>query len=93
MSSNSKLYIYSGCNPRCSLVGGPFQLFHRKGYGGLVVYGHLDASSEKFVAAETFGGQLDVYSYSTSGIKYEYSISNGISRGVLSAAFSPASKE
>ncbi|MGB8909056.1 MAG: hypothetical protein WCC84_09940 [Candidatus Cybelea sp.] len=74
-------------------MGGPFQLVHRKGYGGLVVYGHLDASSEKFVAAETFGGQLDVYSYSTSGIKYEYSISNGISRGVLSAAFSPASKE
>jgi hypothetical protein len=82
---SSELYIYSGCNPSCSLVGGPFQLQSRSEFG------HLDASSKHFVAPRPHG--LDVYSYSTSGIKYEYSISNGLTGGVEGAAFSPSSKE
>jgi hypothetical protein len=87
-STPSELYIYSGCNPTCSLVGGPFQL------KGFVVYGHLNANSKLFVAAEAqFAGKgLDVYSYSTSGINYEYSITNGLS-SPQSAAFSPSSIE
>ena len=80
------IYIYSGCNPACTLVGGPFAL-----QGG-ALYGHLDASSKRFVAADLQYRQLDVYSYSTSGITYEYSISNGLS-DVWGAAFSPSSKE
>jgi hypothetical protein len=79
-------YIYSGCNPTCSLVGGPFRV------NG--IYGHLDASSKKFVTEGGKTAGVSVYSYSTSGIKYLYSISNGLqSYGVWSAAFSPASKE
>jgi hypothetical protein len=85
----SSLYIYSGCNPSCKLVRGPFQLH---GFSG---GGHLDASSNQFVAADGQYNQLDIYSYSTSGIKYEYSISNGLppSEFLTGAAFSPASKE
>jgi hypothetical protein len=87
--SPSSLYIYSGCNPSCKLVGGPFQL------QGSSRGGHLDASSKQFVAADSQYDQLDIYSYSTSGIKYEYSINNGLppSATVTGAAFSPSSKE
>jgi hypothetical protein len=82
---HSRLYIYSGCNPGCTLVGGPFRL--KSGFG------HLDASSKKFIGAA--GNQADVYAYSTTGIRYEYSISNGIppSYDVSGVAFSPASQE
>jgi hypothetical protein len=88
--NSAALYIYSGCNPACTLVGGPFKLLAHYSY-----YGHLDARSKRFVAANYQKAQLDVYSYSTSGIKYEYSINNGLSRpdGVVGAAFSPPSKE
>lgn len=90
------LYTYSGCNPVCTLVGGPFQL--RK-HGNPYTYGHLDGSSKHFVVATVFAvgsmrlPQLDVYSYNTIGIRYEYSISNGITSGANGAAFSPSSKE
>ena len=90
------LYIYSGCDPTCTQVGGPFQL--RK-HGSPYTYGHVDASSKHFVVATLFAvgsmrlPQLDVYSYSTSGIRYEYSISNSITGNPDGAAFSPTSKE
>lgn len=58
--SASALYVHSGCNPACTLVGGPFQLL------GTPTYGHLDASSKRFITADY--NELDVYSYSTSGI-------------------------
>jgi hypothetical protein len=85
---SSELDIYSGCNPTCKRVGGPFQLL-----GG--AYGHLDANSKHLVVADNPKGQLDVYSYSTNGIRYEYSISNGFppSTNKTGAAFSPPSKE
>ena len=91
--SDDSLYVYSGCNPACTLLGGPFRLH------GVARYGHLDASSKHFVAADVVCGsgnvaELDVYSYSTSAIKHEYSISNGISSSCpTDAAFSPSSKE
>jgi hypothetical protein len=88
--SLSELYIHSGCNPACTLVGGPFQL------KGSVLYGHLDASSKMFVGAvdtPVTAPKLEVYSYSTSGIKYEYSNTNSVPQFVSGAAFSPPSKE
>lgn len=87
--SYSQLYIYSGCNPACTLVRKPFPLF------GVSTSVHLDGRSKRFVAADFQYTQLDVYSYSTTGIEYEYSISIGLSAAsvVLDAAFSPASKE
>jgi hypothetical protein len=81
------LYVYAGCNPACTLVGGPFQL---KGSGD-VDFGHLDGGANKFVAPDGHGN-LDVYSYSPSGIHYLYSITND-TQGVSAAAFSPPSKE
>ena len=86
--SGSEMSIYSGCNPKCMLVSGPFPLHC------CALYGHLDARSKKFVTAD--GSALDVYSYSTSGVTYEYSISNGLgdpSNIYWGAAFSPPSQE
>jgi hypothetical protein len=37
--------------------------------------------------------KLDVYAYSTTGIKYLYSINNGFPELLWDAAFSPSSKE
>jgi hypothetical protein len=84
----SQLYIYSGCNPACTLVRRPFPLF------GVSNSVHLDGRSTRFVASDIQYNQLDVYSYSKSAIEYKYSISNlSPSSGVVGAAFSPASKE
>jgi hypothetical protein len=87
---DQNLYIYSGCNPACTLVGGPFPLS-----AGPAVYGHLDERSSNFVAADYQNGQLDVYSYTISGITYEYSVNNGLTPADLveGAAFAPRSKE
>jgi hypothetical protein len=87
---DQNLYIYSGCNPACTLVGGPFPLS-----AGAAIYGHLDERSNNFVAADYANGQLDVYSYSTSGLTYEYSVNNGLAAADLveGAAFAPRSKE
>jgi hypothetical protein len=87
--SYSLLYIYSGCNPACTLVRRPFPLF------GVSDSFHLDGRSKRFVAADIQYNQLDVYSYSTNSIEYKYSINNGLSPGgfVAGAAFSPESKE
>jgi hypothetical protein len=88
-TSPSDLRIYSGCNPACTSVGGPFPL------KSTAEYGHLDESSNKFIASEgTLSyGKLDVYSYSPSAVTYLYSITNGLTRGDYGVAFSPSSKE
>jgi hypothetical protein len=86
---DSKLYIYKGCNPGCTLVGGPFTL------NGEAVFGHLNTTSSAFVTGDFSIGQLDVYKYSPSGITLSYSITNGLSSSydVEGAAFAPASKQ
>lgn len=84
------LRVYSGCNPKCTHVGGPFPL-----RGGGSTYGHLNGRSNKLIFAEGNDGygKLDVYSYSPSSISYLYSITNGLSLEAGAAAFSPSSKE
>jgi hypothetical protein len=86
---DSKLYIYKGCNPGCTLVGGPFTL------NGEAVFGHLNSTSTTLVTGDFSIGQLDVYKYSPSGISLQYSITNGLSSSldVEGAAFAPASKQ
>jgi hypothetical protein len=64
--------IYSGCDPACSLVGGPFAL------KGESFFGKLDASNKNFAAVDNNEGAVDVYSYSTSGLQFEYEFDNGL---------------
>lgn len=83
----STLYVYSGCNPACTLVGGPFNLL------GVTVAGHLNAGSNEFAAADPEYGQVDIYSYSPMRVKYKYSFNKGLSQqdDVGGAAYNPPS--
>ncbi|HVN68238.1 MAG TPA: hypothetical protein VMU38_01095 [Candidatus Binatia bacterium] len=83
------LRVYKGCNPTCTLVGGPFAL------NGDSVYGHLNKKSTEFVAGDYANGELDVYKYKPTGLTYQFSITSGFnaSDDVEGAAFNPRSKE
>jgi hypothetical protein len=87
--STPAVYVYSGCRPACKLIGGPFPL---KGTG---FYGHLNMDSTSFVAADYQHGEIDVYRYTPTSLKYMYSFNNGLSQssGVVGAAYNPSSKE
>lgn len=74
---DTKLYVYKGCNPACTLVGGPYEL-----KGGL--FGHLNKRSTEFAVANYVTGSIDVYGYSAKGLTYKYSFNNG-----LSGSFAP----
>jgi hypothetical protein len=84
-----QLYVYSGCNPTCTLLNGPQPL------QGQSIFGHLDRSSMDFAAADFQYGQVDVYKYeaTTGKIKYAYSFNNGLTASdiVEGAAFAPRS--
>jgi len=81
--------IYSGCNPTCKAVAGPFSLH------GDTVFGHLNKKGNMFIGGDYANGELDVYKYSTKGLTYEYSFNNGlsVSDDVEGAAFDPRSKQ
>lgn len=83
------LVIYSGCNPTCKVVGGPFSLH------GEAFWGHLNEKSTAFAVANYTAGQIDVYKYSTTALTYLYSFNNGLnaSYSVKGAAYNPRSKE
>jgi hypothetical protein len=75
---SSQLYVYSGCNPACTLVGGPYTM------QGEAVFGHLNKQSMTFCAGDFLNGAMDVYYYSPSALTYWYSFNNG-----LSASYDP----
>ncbi len=85
----SALWIYRGCKPVCSVVGGPFPL------RGDAVFGHLNENSTEFAAADYACGCVDVYGRNARGIVYKYSFSNGlsISNDVSGVAYNPRSRE
>jgi hypothetical protein len=67
------VYVYSGCDPKCRLVGGPFSL------KGTSTYGHLNGDSTNFVAADSQYDQVDVYKYESTALTYLYSFQKGLS--------------
>lgn len=69
---DSKLYVYKGCNPACSLFGGPYSL------QGEAVFGHLNKKSTEFAAADFVNGSIDVYGYAQKSLTYQYSFNNGL---------------
>jgi hypothetical protein len=86
--AGGKLWVYSGCDPRCAVVGGPFAL------RGDSVVGHLNEDATQFAAADFSNGDVDVYRYRPSRLTHEYSFAAASqSVGPLSAAYSPSSKE
>lgn len=69
---DAKLYVYKGCDPVCTLVGGPFTL------NGETVFGHLNERSTEFVGGDFQYGEADVYKYAPTRLTYEYSFDNGL---------------
>jgi hypothetical protein len=69
---DSKIYVYSGCNPACSLIGGPFPMVNE------AVYGHLNKKSQTFCTGDFELGQIDVYHYSRHAVTHWYSFNNGL---------------
>jgi hypothetical protein len=86
---DSELYVYSGCNPDCTLVGGPYSLHNES------VFGHVNKQSMAFAAGDFENGEADVYDYSPSAVTYQYSFDNGLSSSldVEGAAYNPRSKQ
>jgi hypothetical protein len=85
--SSPVLYVYSGCSPKCKKVGGPFPL------QGASWYGHLNATSTRFAAADYEYGQVDVYKYSPTTLTYLYSFNSGLNSHITGAAYNPRSQE
>ncbi|HEY6485160.1 MAG TPA: hypothetical protein VIX83_02110 [Candidatus Cybelea sp.] len=81
--------VYSGCNPTCTVVSGPYAL------QGNAVFGHLNKQSMTFAAADVINGQIDVYKYHQGTFNYWYSFNNGLSafNGVEGVTYSPRSRQ
>lgn len=92
LSANDAMaYVYSGCNPACTLVSGPFTL------EGESAFGHFNKQSMTYAAADFQYGQIDIYKYNSkkSTLTYWYSFNNGLSAVniVEGVAFAPRSKQ
>jgi hypothetical protein len=79
------IWVYRGCNPKCTKVGGPFAL------QGVSFYGGLNAKGTELALGDAQYGQVDVYRYSPSAITYLYSFNSGLtpSGNVEAAGFTP----
>jgi hypothetical protein len=89
--SGVQLWVYSGCNPACTLVGGPFPLH------GESVFGALNKQSMTFMAGDRPNAQVDVYLYSPTSLTFLYSFNNGLAPyssldPVEGVAYNPAAK-
>jgi hypothetical protein len=84
---NSKLHVYSGCNPNCSAVG-TFTLAGQSFYGG------LNGSGGKLAVGDETNGSVDVYNYMLPTFTLRYSFNNGLkrSRVVESGIFAPSNQ-
>jgi hypothetical protein len=81
-SNSPALYVYSGCNPACTMLSGPLPL-HGNG-----TYGLLNKDSTEFAAGDSEYSSIDVYKYSPTSLTYEYSVDNGL-KNVYGVAFNP----
>lgn len=82
-------WVYRGCKPQCTLIGGDFTA-----QGG-TQFGHLNADSTAYAAADYQYGQIDVYAYSPMKMTYKYSFNRGlsVSDAVDGVTYVPRSKE
>ncbi|HEY2473564.1 MAG TPA: hypothetical protein VGI19_02065 [Candidatus Cybelea sp.] len=89
---DSQLWVYKGCNPNCTLVGGPFPLHAREVFGG------LNQKSDEYGVTEYRGAfypysLTDIYRYSPTRVTYKYSFRNFLGAYEPEGfAFSPSSK-
>lgn len=84
--ASGALWVYSGCDPTCAVVGGPFSL------EGNSFYGSLNKKGTELALGDWQLGQVDIYRYTPTSLTYLYSFNAGLtpSSAVNAAAFSPA---
>jgi hypothetical protein len=84
---HNRLFVYSGCNPNCTLVG----IFPLRGQS---FYGTLNGSGHKLAAGDAENGSVDVYNYDLPTFALRYSFNNGLdkSRLVESGIFAPSNQ-
>lgn len=97
-SGISQLWVYSGCNPACTLVGGPFPLSGSCPSGTSVctsVFGAVNSQSMTFVTGTRTSGSANVYYYNPTSLTWWYGFSAGLSASGLieGVAYNPASKQ
>lgn len=85
---DASIYVYKGCNPVCTLVGGPYAM------RGGSFFARLNRAGTKLVAGDFENDVVDMYAYAPSGLRYLYSFgSNGGSNVLEGVAYNPRSKE
>jgi hypothetical protein len=84
-NTSAQLYVYSGCNPRCKLAGGPFSM------AGTSSYGHLNKSRDMLAVADYQHGQIDLYTYTPTVVNYVGSFNTGLSQSldVVGVTYAP----
>jgi hypothetical protein len=87
-----ELWVYSGCDPACTVVGGPFRL------EGTPFFGALNEKGDKFGVMESAaptGGTVDIYKYAPTKLTYLYSFDSSfaLSSDPYGFAFSPALRQ
>lgn len=87
--SGMQIWLYSGCNPACNLVAGPFPLMN------LAVWCSLNKQSMTLACGAPDAGEVDVYAYSPAGITFIYSFNYGLSVSgtVEGVAYNPAATQ
>jgi hypothetical protein len=83
----SYVYVYSGCNPTCTLISS-------SPLTGESIFGHLGKVSQRFVTTNLESADVEVYKYRPSGLTLQYSFTGGIpcaSDECEAAAYSPSS--
>lgn len=81
------VYVYRGCKPTCTKIGGPLLL------RGPTTFAHLDRRSTKLIAADFHNFRVDVYTYTPTQLTFEYDFDNGIDGKFLDGiAVNPPSK-
>jgi hypothetical protein len=88
--TDGALYVYKGCNPVCTLIGGPFAL------QGTSVGAGLNKAGNELAVSDFTNQAVDIYAYTPTSLTYRYSISNGLTfymSAVTSAAFSPSNEQ
>jgi hypothetical protein len=85
----STIYVYSGCDPACKKVSGPFKMH------GMSFFGKLNSTSTAYAMADIANGAVDVYTYTAKKITYSYSFTKGLEASLvpIGDAYNPRSKE
>jgi len=83
----STVYVYSGCNPACTLISS-------SPLTGESIFGHLGKASLRFVTPDLESADVEVYKYRPSGLTLNYSFTGGLPCATdecEAAAYSPSS--